>query len=47
MIADALSRVCLLQSSDSKTKDSNIDVIPVHHITQTAPASIQDYRSSD
>ena len=37
--ADALSRVCPLQSSNSKTKDSNIDVIPVHHITQTAPVS--------
>ena len=36
MIADALSSVCPLQSSDSKTKDSNIDVILVHHITQTA-----------
>ena len=39
VIADALSRVCPLQSSDSKTKDSNIDVIPVHYITQTAPVS--------
>ena len=39
MIADAFSRVCPLQSSNSKTKDSNIDVIPVHHITQTAPVS--------
>ena len=39
MIADALSRVCLLQSSDSKTRDSNIDVKPVHHITQTALVS--------
>ena len=39
MVADALSRVCPLQSSDSKTKDSNIDVIPVHHITQTALVS--------
>ena len=39
MIADALSRVCPLQSSNSKTKNSNIDVIPVHHITQTAPVS--------
>ena len=37
MIADALSRVCPLQSSNSKTKDSNIDVIQVHHITQIAP----------
>ena len=39
MIADTLSRVCPLQSSNSKTKDSNIDVIPVHHITQTATVS--------
>ena len=39
MIADALSTVCPLQSSNSKIKDSNIDVIPVHHITQTAPVS--------
>ena len=39
VIADVLSRVCPLQSSNSKTKDSNIDVIPVHHITQTAPLS--------
>ena len=38
-VADALSRVCPLQSGDSKTKDSNIDVIPVHHITQTALVS--------
>ena len=39
MITYALSRVCPLQSSNSKTKDTNIDVIPVHHITQTAPVS--------
>ena len=39
MIADALGRVCLLQSNNSKIKDSNIDVIPVHHITQTALVS--------
>ena len=39
VIADALSRVCPLQSSNSKTKESNIDVIPVHHITQNAPIS--------
>ena len=39
VVADALSRVCPLQSSDSKTKDSNIDVIPVHYITQTALVS--------
>ena len=39
MIVDALNRVCPLQSSNSKTKDSNIDVIPIHHITQTAPVN--------
>ena len=39
MIADALSRVCPLQSNNSKLKESNIDVIPVHHITQIAPVS--------
>ena len=39
VIADALSRVCPLQSSSSKIKESNIDVIPLHHITQTAPVS--------
>ena len=39
VIADALRRVCPLQSSNSKTKDPNIDVIPVHHITRTAPVS--------
>ena len=39
VIADALSRVFPLQCNNSKTKDSNIDVIPVHHITQTAPVS--------
>ena len=39
MIADALSRVCPLQSSNAKAKDSNIDVIPIHHITQSAPVS--------
>ena len=36
VIADALSRVCPLQS---KIEESNIDVIPVHHITQNAPVS--------
>ena len=36
VIADAL---CPLQSNNSKVKDSNIDVIPVHHITQSAPVS--------
>ena len=39
MIADALSRVCPPQSNNSKFKESNIDVIPVHHITQSAPVS--------
>ena len=39
LTADALSRVCPLQSNNSKVKDSNIDVIPVHHITQSAPVS--------
>ena len=39
MIVDALSRVCPLQSNNTKVKDSNIDVIPVHHITQSAPVS--------
>ena len=31
--------VCPLQSNNSKTKESNIDVILVHHITQSAPVS--------
>ena len=47
MIADALSRVCPLQSNNSKVKDSNIDVIPVHHITQSAlvsKAGLQELR---
>ena len=39
MIAGALCRVFPLQSDNSKIKDSNTDVIPVHHITQTAPVS--------
>ena len=39
VIADALSRVCPLQSSISKIKESNMDIIPVHHITQSAPVS--------
>ena len=39
VIADALSRVCPLQSANPKAMDSNIDVIPVHHITQSAPVS--------
>ena len=39
VITDALSRVCPLQSNNSKVKDSNIGVIPVHHITQIAPVS--------
>ena len=34
VIADALSRVCPLQSNNSKIKDFNTDVIPVHHIIQ-------------
>ena len=46
-IADELSRVCPLQSNNSKIKDSNIDVIPVHHITQSAlvsKARLQEFR---
>ena len=39
VIADAFSRVCPLQSNNSKIKESNINVIPVHHITQSAPVS--------
>ena len=39
VIADALSRVCPLQSNNSKLNESNIDVNPVHHITQSAPVS--------
>ena len=39
LIADALSRVCPLQSNNSIIRDSNIDFIPVHHITQGAPVS--------
>ena len=39
VVADTLSRVCPLQSSNSKTKESNTDVVPVHHITQNAPVS--------
>ena len=39
LIADVLSRVCPLQSNNYKIKESNIDVIPVHHITQSAPVS--------
>ena len=39
IIVDALSGVCPLQSTNSKAIDSNIDVIPVHHITQSAPVS--------
>ena len=39
MVADALSRVSPLQSNNSKIKESNIDVIPMHHITQSAPVS--------
>ena len=39
IIVDVFSRVCPLQSNNSKVKESNIDVIPVHHITQSAPIS--------
>ena len=39
VIPDALSRICLLQSNNSKIEESNNDVIPVHHITQNAPVS--------
>ena len=39
VIADALSRVCPLQSNNSKVEDTNIDIIPVHHIMQSAPVS--------
>ena len=39
IIADVLSRVCPLQSTHPKTIDSNIDVIPVHHITRSVPVS--------
>ena len=39
VIADALSRVCPLQPNNSKIKHSNIDVIPIHHITQSAQVS--------
>ena len=39
VIVDAPSRVCSLQSNNSKVKDTNIDVIPIHHITQTALVS--------
>ena len=41
MIADALFRVASLKSEHKDYGDSlsNIEKIPVHHITQTAPAS--------
>ena len=39
VIADALSRVCSLQSNNSKIKDSSIVVIPIYHITQSALVS--------
>ena len=39
VIADALSRVCPQQSNNSNIQDSNIDVIPVNHITRSAPVS--------
>ena len=47
MIAGALSRVCPPQSNNSKVKDSNIDVILVHHITQStlvSKARLQELR---
>ena len=47
VIADALSRVCPLQSDNSKIKDSNIDVISVNHITQSvlvSKARLQELR---
>ena len=47
VIANALSRVCPLQCNNSKIKDYNIDVIPIHHITQSAPVSrtrLQEFR---
>ena len=39
VIADALSRVCPLHSNNSRIRDSNIYVIPIHHITWSAPVS--------
>ena len=39
VIADALIRVCPLQSNNSKIKDSNIDVILIHHIIQSVSVS--------
>ena len=39
VIADALSRVCPLQSNNSKVENKNIDIIPVHHIMQSVPVS--------
>ena len=47
IIANTLSEVCLLQSTHPKTIDSNIDVIPVHHITRSALVSKQDCRNLD
>ena len=47
VIADALSRVCPLQSDNSRIRDSNIDVIPIHHITWSALLAKPEYRSSD
>ena len=47
VIADAVHRVCPLQSNNSKVKDSNIDVIPVHHVTQSAlvsKARLEEFR---
>ena len=39
VITDALSRVCPLQSTNSRIADSNINIIPVYQITQSAPVS--------
>ena len=39
VIADTLSRVCPLQSTNPNAIDSNIDVISVHHITRSTPVS--------
>ena len=45
VVADTLSSICPLQSSNSKTKESNIDVIPVHHIMRMHQSVKPDYRS--
>ena len=49
VIADALSRVCPTKQENFNTKDSNIDVIPVNHITQSAPVSqaqLQEWKTT-